>query len=106
MSNKDVTSTTDTDRAPIVYLTDGTSVKAHIIGATCEGDISGEVHYWFYPKDMNGEDPTLYFEGVPSAECVHCGDEIAQALISDYHNHEHPTERWNPSFYPEVFGNV
>ncbi|ELY73251.1 hypothetical protein [Natrinema pallidum] len=96
-------SSNDTDRAPIVYLPDGTPVRVRLIGATCEGDVSGEGHYGYYLGDIDGEDPTVYFEGVPSVECVHCGDEVAQALIEDHHVNEHPMKRWNPAFYPEVF---
>lgn len=52
------------DKAPIVYLPDGTPVKVRLIGATCEGDVSGEGHYGYHPRDLNGEDPTVYFEEV------------------------------------------
>lgn len=96
------TTRSETDRAPIVYLPDGTPVRVRLIGATCEGDVSGEGHYGYHPRDLDGEDPTVYFEGVPSVECVHCGDEIAQALIETHHADEHPKERWNPAFYPEL----
>ena len=58
----------DAERAPIVYLPDGTPVKVRLIGATCEGDVSGEGHYGYYPQDLDGEDPTVYFESVPSVE--------------------------------------
>ncbi|WP_176548354.1 hypothetical protein [Natrinema sp. CBA1119] len=96
-------SMSDTDSAPIVYLPDGTPVRVRLIGATCEGDVSGEGHYGYYPQDLDGEDPTVYFEAVPSVECVHCDDEIAQAHIEEHHVTEHPMERWNPAYYPEVF---
>ena len=68
----------DTERAPIVYLPDGTPVKVRLIGATCEGDVSGEGHYGYYPQDLK-EDPTVWFESVTSVECVHCGADAEHA---------------------------
>lgn len=51
-------------RAPIVYLRDGTPVKVRMVGARCMGDMSGEGHYGYSPTDLNGEEPTVYFEEV------------------------------------------
>ena len=54
------------DRAPIVYLEDGTRARVRMIGATCEGDVSGEnTHFGYSPPDLGGEHPTIYFEAVP-----------------------------------------
>lgn len=50
------------DRAPLVYLEDGTPVRVRMIGATCEGDVSGEGHFGYHPPDLGGEHPTIYFE--------------------------------------------
>lgn len=57
-----------TDRAPTVYLPDGTPVKVRLIGAECMGDCSGEGHFGYSPPDLNGEEPTVYFEEVRSAD--------------------------------------
>lgn len=95
-----------TERAPIVYLPNGRPVRVKLIGAECEGDVSGEGHYGYYPHDLEGEDPTVYFEGTPSVLCVHCGDEIAHEHIERHHTEEHPFDRWNPAYYPEVFDDV
>ncbi|MFC7216529.1 hypothetical protein ACFQO4_20935 [Saliphagus sp. GCM10025334] len=54
----------DTDRAPTVFLPDGTPVKVRLVGAKCQGDVSGEGHYGYTPADLDGEDPTVYFEEV------------------------------------------
>lgn len=98
------TNPNETDRAPIVYLPDGTPVRVRLVGATCEGDVSGEGHYGYYPRDLNGEEPTVYFEGASSVECVYCGEDVAQTLIEEHHDREHPKLVWNPAgFYPEVF---
>jgi hypothetical protein len=93
----------DTDRAPIVYLPDGTPVRVRIVGAECEGDVSGEGHYGYYPKRAETETPTVYFDGTPSVECAHCDAEIAHPHIEQHHTEEHPRKRWNPAFYPEVY---
>lgn len=58
----DEQSASGTDRAPTVYLPDGTPVKVRLVGAECEGDVSGEGHYGYTPTDLGGEDPTVYFE--------------------------------------------
>ena len=50
------------DRAPLVYLEDGTPVRVRMVGATCEGDVSGEGHFGYHPPDLDGEHPTIYFE--------------------------------------------
>ena len=69
----------DAERAPIVYRADGTPVKVRLIGATCAGDVSGEGHYGYYPQDLD-EDPTVYFESVPSVEKLDSHGEQAVTL--------------------------
>lgn len=91
------------DRAPIVYLPDGPPVRVRLIGATCEGDVSGEGHFGYYPDDLNGEQPAVYFEDTPSVECVYCGREIAHEHIDNHHREWHPTKRWDPLFYQEIY---
>lgn len=40
---------------------------------------------------------------VGNVECVHCGESIPPGEIADHHMTEHPSKRWAPHYYPEVF---
>lgn len=52
------------DRAPVVYLEDGTPVKVRLVGRECEGDVSGEGHFAYRAKNKPEEEPMVYFEEV------------------------------------------
>lgn len=52
------------DAAPVVYLRDGTPVRVKMIGAECEGDVSGEGHFGYVKRTADAEQPTIYFEEV------------------------------------------
>lgn len=54
-----------TDKGPIVYDGDGTPMRLRMVGAECEGDVSGEGHYAFIPQEQEArESPTVFFESV------------------------------------------
>lgn len=53
-----------TNKAPTVYMADGTPVKVRIVGGECEGDVSGEGHFAYRPRTEEAEYPTVYFEEV------------------------------------------
>lgn len=50
------------DKAPTVFDEDGNPMKVRIVGAECEGDVSGEGHYGYRPESEEAEQPTVYFE--------------------------------------------
>lgn len=55
------------DAAPIVYDWDGNPMRVRIIGAVCEGDISGEGHYGYRKESEDADEPTVVFEPAPEA---------------------------------------
>lgn len=52
------------DAAPVVYDSDGTPLKVRMVGATCEGDVSGEGHFAYRKETGEADEPTVYFEEV------------------------------------------
>lgn len=56
------------DRAPTVYLEDGTPVKVRMVGKECKGDLSGGGHFAYEPSSMRDESPTVYFEEIRSSD--------------------------------------
>lgn len=50
------------DKAPTVYLEDGTPVKVRMVGFECEGNVSGEGHFGYRSTSRFDEEPTVYFE--------------------------------------------
>lgn len=50
------------DKAPTVFLKDGTPVKVRMVGMECEGDVSGEGHFAYQQSSKYEEEPTVYFE--------------------------------------------
>lgn len=55
------------DPAPVVFTADGTPVKVRVVGADCEGDVSGEGHYGYQNPELDDGDVTLYFEETADA---------------------------------------
>lgn len=53
----------DNDKAPTVYLPDGTPVKVRLVGRDCEGDVSGEGHFG-YSAATQLDKEVVYFEEV------------------------------------------
>jgi len=56
------------DKAPTVYLEDGTPVKVRMVGKECKGDLSGEGHYAYRQSTDYDESPTVYFEKISSGD--------------------------------------
>lgn len=52
------------DPAPLVYDRDGNPLRVRMVGASCEGDVSGEGHYGYRKESEEADQPTIYFEPV------------------------------------------
>lgn len=52
------------DMTPVVYDDDGNPMKVRMVGAECEGDVSGRGHYAYKKQTADADEPTIYFEEV------------------------------------------
>lgn len=66
------------DNAPLVFDEDGNAMRVRVVGAECEGDVSGSGMFGY--RDPDAANPTIFFEEADADDnnvrCCECGCDL------------------------------